>query len=419
MPEPAAPPAPAVPPTPPRAPRRPPRPGDWLRQIAGPAAATAVSTGARLGDGGPVPVSAGRGAAADGGAHSPEAAGWDADSTATSRGSWRRAGPPSASAWPRCTRGCRGAGAACDAHGLPLLEVPPRTTFTAVARAVWQLMARARHRGAAPGDRGPAVAGGGRGPARPGPAVLRQLAQRVGGRAVLYPGRTRTGAGRTAPTAGGVGLPGAAGPRRTTAPTARRPAPAPATPSPTPRLRHGHRRRRPPRRPHPASPGHGFTLAVAPPRGTRATRPSPPSPPSCYPPHRRTAERHRSGAASALARLLLGAPPDALAPPRRGPPVARGARPRGGARPRSRHPRRRPRSERPGLPSVRRPRAPRTPPLPADATRPPGPGWTLGVRAHRAAGVAAADAQAARALPGPGRPRAPGPARPARPSPAS
>src|SRR5262249_6068720 len=35
---------------------------------------------------------------------------------------------------------------ACDRHGLPLLEVPPETPFTAIARAVWRLMAEARHR---------------------------------------------------------------------------------------------------------------------------------------------------------------------------------------------------------------------------------------------------------------------------------
>ncbi|WP_181011189.1 PucR family transcriptional regulator ligand-binding domain-containing protein, partial [Streptomyces sp. SM10] len=35
---------------------------------------------------------------------------------------------------------------ACDRHGLPLLEVPPATPFAAVARAVWRLMAEARHR---------------------------------------------------------------------------------------------------------------------------------------------------------------------------------------------------------------------------------------------------------------------------------
>ncbi len=35
---------------------------------------------------------------------------------------------------------------ACERHGLPLIEVPPETRFTAIARAVWRLMAEARHR---------------------------------------------------------------------------------------------------------------------------------------------------------------------------------------------------------------------------------------------------------------------------------
>lgn len=35
---------------------------------------------------------------------------------------------------------------ACDREGLPLLEVGPETPFTAIARAVWRLMAEARHR---------------------------------------------------------------------------------------------------------------------------------------------------------------------------------------------------------------------------------------------------------------------------------
>ncbi|MBM7173006.1 PucR family transcriptional regulator ligand-binding domain-containing protein, partial [Streptomyces sp. G44] len=35
--------------------------------------------------------------------------------------------------------------AACERHGLPLLEVPPQTTFSGVARAVWRLMSEARH----------------------------------------------------------------------------------------------------------------------------------------------------------------------------------------------------------------------------------------------------------------------------------
>jgi hypothetical protein len=74
---------------------------------------------------------------------------------------------------------------ACDRHGLPLLEVPPKTTFTAVARAVWRLMAEARHRElrrVTQAQQGLAAAA-----ARPDPvpAVLHQLASRLGGQAVL------------------------------------------------------------------------------------------------------------------------------------------------------------------------------------------------------------------------------------------
>uniref|UniRef100_UPI000A4B6538 PucR family transcriptional regulator ligand-binding domain-containing protein n=1 Tax=Streptomyces torulosus TaxID=68276 RepID=UPI000A4B6538 len=76
--------------------------------------------------------------------------------------------------------------AACDTHGLPLVEVPPRTTFSGVARAVWQLMARARHaelRRVTEAQQSLAAAA-----SRPDPvrAVLRQLARRIEGRAVLY-----------------------------------------------------------------------------------------------------------------------------------------------------------------------------------------------------------------------------------------
>ncbi|MFI9171411.1 helix-turn-helix domain-containing protein [Streptomyces lincolnensis] len=76
--------------------------------------------------------------------------------------------------------------AACDAYELPLVEVPPQTTFSGVARAVWQLMAQARHaelRRVTEAQQSLAAAA-----ARPDPvpSVLRQLAQRVGGLAVLY-----------------------------------------------------------------------------------------------------------------------------------------------------------------------------------------------------------------------------------------
>ncbi|MFD3520645.1 PucR family transcriptional regulator [Streptomyces sp. NPDC058653] len=75
---------------------------------------------------------------------------------------------------------------ACDRHGLPLLEVPRRTPFTTVARGVWQLMAEERHRElrrVTEAQQGLAAAA-----ARPDPvpAVLRQLAGRLGGRAVLF-----------------------------------------------------------------------------------------------------------------------------------------------------------------------------------------------------------------------------------------
>jgi hypothetical protein len=93
--------------------------------------------------------------------------------------------------------------AACDAHGLPLLEVPPQTTFSGVARAVWQLMAQARLaelRRVTEAQQSLAAAA-----SRPDPvpSVLRQLAQRLGGRAVLYgpDGTDVVSAGRETPEA--------------------------------------------------------------------------------------------------------------------------------------------------------------------------------------------------------------------------
>ncbi|MFI5566439.1 helix-turn-helix domain-containing protein [Streptomyces sp. NPDC051740] len=75
---------------------------------------------------------------------------------------------------------------ACEMHGLPLLEVPPRTTFSGVARAVWQLMAQARLaelRRVTEAQQSLATAASRPDPVRP---VLRQLAQRIGGWAALY-----------------------------------------------------------------------------------------------------------------------------------------------------------------------------------------------------------------------------------------
>lgn len=97
---------------------------------------------------------------------------------------------------------------ACEARGLPLLEVPPRTTFSGVARAVWQLMAQARLaelRRVTEAQQSLAAAA-----SRPDPvpSVLRQLARRVGGWAVLYgpDGARVASAGRPAGTGAGAAL---------------------------------------------------------------------------------------------------------------------------------------------------------------------------------------------------------------------
>ncbi|MET9539522.1 PucR family transcriptional regulator [Streptomyces sp. NPDC006553] len=90
---------------------------------------------------------------------------------------------------------------ACARHGLPLVEVPPRTPFTAVARALWRLMAEARLyelRRVTEAQQSLAAAA-----ARPAPvpAVLGALASRLGGRAVLFgaDGTESVAAGREVP----------------------------------------------------------------------------------------------------------------------------------------------------------------------------------------------------------------------------
>ncbi|MFF4451173.1 helix-turn-helix domain-containing protein [Streptomyces goshikiensis] len=93
--------------------------------------------------------------------------------------------------------------AACTRHGLPLLEVPPRTPFTAVARTVWRLMAEARTRElrrVAEAQQSLAAAA-----ARPDPvpALLRRLAATLGGHATLLP--AGQGAGRDAGRDAGQG----------------------------------------------------------------------------------------------------------------------------------------------------------------------------------------------------------------------
>ncbi|GHI20891.1 PucR family transcriptional regulator [Streptomyces hydrogenans] len=107
---------------------------------------------------------------------------------------------------------------ACVRHGLPLIEVPPRTPFTAVARALWRLMAEARLyelRRVTEAQQSLATAA-----ARPAPvpAVLGALASRLGGRAVLYgaDGTESAAAGRELPAEAAralADLAGVVGPR--------------------------------------------------------------------------------------------------------------------------------------------------------------------------------------------------------------
>ncbi|MFC9244442.1 PucR family transcriptional regulator ligand-binding domain-containing protein [Streptomyces sp. NPDC057136] len=116
---------------------------------------------------------------------------------------------------------------ACDRHGLPLLEVPPETPFTAIARAVWRLMAEARHRELRRVTRAQQALASAAARPDPVPAVLHQLAVQLSGRAALL-----TAEGEELHAAGRRPAPGAQEAlvrlSRVVSPTAR-PDPAPAS----------------------------------------------------------------------------------------------------------------------------------------------------------------------------------------------
>ncbi|MGW7188404.1 PucR family transcriptional regulator ligand-binding domain-containing protein, partial [Streptomyces sp. NPDC054838] len=92
--------------------------------------------------------------------------------------------------------------AACARHGLPLLEVPPGTPFTAVARTVWRLMAEARTRELRRVTEAQQALAAAAARPDPVPAVLRRLAASLGGRVVLLPGGRE--AGRELPPGAGA-----------------------------------------------------------------------------------------------------------------------------------------------------------------------------------------------------------------------
>ncbi|MFH8340417.1 PucR family transcriptional regulator ligand-binding domain-containing protein [Streptomyces sp. AM6-12] len=311
--------------------------------------------------------------------------------------------------------------AACDTHGLPLLEVPPGTTFSGVARAVWQLMAQARLaelRRVTEAQQSLAAAAAHPDPV---PSVLRRLAQRLGGHAVLYgpDGTAIASAGRAPTPAAGEALRGLAAVVRPTGrtgpaltlPTGRTAPTGPAGPSPT----------GPPR---PASAtdtadgthlsayalgsGGGFVLGVA--AGRREGGDHTIASVGAVLLSLLTGEHHSgAGAArsSALVRLLLGATPEEVAPllgtgdgtgndtgdgerivvharPERGTPDAVAAAALGTAL---------------GSPLVDVAGEVVRVLVPAHREPAPVPGWTLGVSAPAGpGGWPAADARAARAL---------------------
>ncbi|MEU7468401.1 helix-turn-helix domain-containing protein [Streptomyces sp. NPDC044984] len=248
---------------------------------------------------------------------------------------------------------------ACEMHGLPLLEVPPRTTFSGVARAVWQLMAQARLaelRRVTEAQQSLATAAARPDPVRP---VLHQLAQRIGGWAVLFaPDTTELAASGTTPppetrqslsdlakvvrphtadapadsrtdvTAGSRadaatgsraagaarvgdgGPPVRAQPRVGEAPGERRhmaPAPTPASASDTANGTH--------LAAYALAPGHGYVLGVASPRRTPGDH-TIASVAAALLTLLTGQQRSGTGAAhsSALVRLLLGSPPEDVAP---------------------------------------------------------------------------------------------------------
>lgn len=182
--------------------------------------------------------------------------------------------------------------AACARHGLPLLEVPPGTPFTAVARTVWRLMAEARTRELRRVTEAQQALAAAAARPDPVPAVLRRLRRRRWAAGSCCCGAARAAAagsgeaGREVPPGrrprwrrcSGGSPRRAARRRRRTPPrggscrrtpwaAARLPAgPGPGAAAP----------RTPP--PSPVSPSSGSPSRSAPP----GTTPSRPSPPSCW-----------------------------------------------------------------------------------------------------------------------------------------
>ncbi|WP_234332647.1 PucR family transcriptional regulator [Streptomyces sp. NRRL S-87] len=88
---------------------------------------------------------------------------------------------------------------ACAEQGLPLMEVPPGTPFTAVARAVWRLMAEARTRELRRVTEAQQALAAAAARPDPVPAVLRRLAVTLGGWVGVLPTGQAPATGAPAP----------------------------------------------------------------------------------------------------------------------------------------------------------------------------------------------------------------------------
>ncbi|MFF4295471.1 PucR family transcriptional regulator [Streptomyces vinaceus] len=108
---------------------------------------------------------------------------------------------------------------ACTRHGLPLLEVPPPTRFTAVARAVWRLMAEARTRELRRVTEAQQALAAAAARPDPVPAVLRRLASSLNGWAAVLTPPSPAGPSGGAGGAGPVRPAGGAGAARGARPT--------------------------------------------------------------------------------------------------------------------------------------------------------------------------------------------------------
>ncbi|MFI7098565.1 helix-turn-helix domain-containing protein [Streptomyces sp. NPDC050161] len=95
--------------------------------------------------------------------------------------------------------------AACDRHGLPLIEVPSCTPFTAVESAVWQAVTEARHRELTRLNDAQRALAAAATRTDPAPAVLRALARHVHGwAALLTPDGTEHASAGPRPAAPGL-----------------------------------------------------------------------------------------------------------------------------------------------------------------------------------------------------------------------